>query len=433
MRVRFCIFEQLTPIPMKKLFTLFAFSCLASVSSIAQDCSGGRYYDQIFTDLEVTMGITYGENVQPTIIDPTATQVLDLDVYEPMGDTETQRPLIIFAFGGAFVAGSRVSPDIVELCTRFARAGYVCASIDYRLTQELLLLGNEETATRAVLKATHDMRAAVRYFRKNADEGNTYNIDPNTIYVAGVSAGGFAALHLAYLDKESEVPAVISSDFASVGGIEGLSGNAGYSSEVSAVVNLCGALGDKSWIEAGDPALMSVHGTADDVVPYGSGLLGILGINMMVDGSEALHPVATSNNIANSFTSFSGAGHTPFALGLDVANYMDTTWWAARDFLHWRTCGPPAAVPKPTLVNSALELAAVPNPANNATRIEIALQSNAQLTLTNLKGQTVPVKWHVVENGIEINTSELPEGVYLATVQTSTNKTLGTARLIVQH
>ena len=45
---------------------------------------------------------------------------LYMDVYEPMGDDYSDRPLIIFMFGGAFVGGSRSSGDIVNLCENYA-------------------------------------------------------------------------------------------------------------------------------------------------------------------------------------------------------------------------------------------------------------------------------------------------------------------------
>jgi acetyl esterase/lipase len=60
------------------------------------------------------------------------------------------------------------------------------------------------------MRAVQDGRAAVRYFKKNvAVGGNTYKIDLNNIYFAGVSAGGFVALQLAYLDEISEFPTYI--------------------------------------------------------------------------------------------------------------------------------------------------------------------------------------------------------------------------------
>ena len=55
------------------------------------------------------------------------------------GDDLEDRPVIIMMFGGSFIGGSRTSPDIVELCTRYAKMGYVAVAIDYRLTLDLLI------------------------------------------------------------------------------------------------------------------------------------------------------------------------------------------------------------------------------------------------------------------------------------------------------
>ena len=50
-----------------------------------------------------------------------------------MGDTENNRPLIILAHGGSFIAGVRANPSMVSLGEAFAKRGYVVASISYRL------------------------------------------------------------------------------------------------------------------------------------------------------------------------------------------------------------------------------------------------------------------------------------------------------------
>ena len=104
-----------------------------------------RYVDEVFTDVTVTAGVTYAANV--TVITtlqglpPMALPQL-MDVYEPTGDVETNRPLIIYLHTGNLASskylnggatGDRDDNAAVEICSRFARMGYVVASIDYRL------------------------------------------------------------------------------------------------------------------------------------------------------------------------------------------------------------------------------------------------------------------------------------------------------------
>ena len=59
-------------------------------------------------------------------------------------------------------------------------------------------LGVSNALIRSVWRGYHDGKAAMRYFRKTAaEDGNPWGIDPDRIYFAGVSAGGFIGLHLA--------------------------------------------------------------------------------------------------------------------------------------------------------------------------------------------------------------------------------------------
>jgi len=105
------------------------------------------------------------------------------------------------------------------------------------------------------------MKAAVRCFRQDAATARTYRVFSSYIIVSGSSAGAFAALEAGYLDNASEIPSYV--DLAALGGIEGTSGNPGYSSAVAAVVSLSGATESPNVLEAGNAPLCSVHGTRD--------------------------------------------------------------------------------------------------------------------------------------------------------------------------
>jgi acetyl esterase/lipase len=233
---------------MKKVYLLgLAISSMIAVQ--AQDCSGGRYSDEIFAGFDLTSDIVYGNNVS---FDNSGSEDLELDVYEPTGDTETSRPLIIFIHGGSFLGGSKTNSDVKPLAEMYARKGYVTSSINYRVGMDGLFSDSEKAASEAVMRATQDARAAVRFFKRTfAEDANPYGIDTNHIYLIGSSAGGFTALHLAYLDKVSEVPSSIDlNDPTLTGGLEGNSGSPGYNSDVNAIVSLAGALGDVAWMES---------------------------------------------------------------------------------------------------------------------------------------------------------------------------------------
>jgi para-nitrobenzyl esterase len=245
---------------------------LASAQLAPIDTAQGRYYQPVFSAVTVTNNVAYGSATTLS----GGTQTLLMDVYQPTGDTVSRRPLIVFAHGGGFVFGNKADAYPVAFCTRLARLGYVVASIEYRLGFPLTGLPGPLTDTagiaQAAIRGGHDMKAAVRFFRQNAATSKTYRVYSNYIIAAGSSAGAFAALETGYLDKASEVPAYV--NLAALGGIEGASGNPGYSSAVMAVLNLSGATENPSVIEAGNAPLCSAHGTADLTVPYFQGRVG---------------------------------------------------------------------------------------------------------------------------------------------------------------
>lgn len=316
-------------------FLLPAVLGVLSVSSASAQCDNGRYTQFIFNNVDTTNNILYGGNYN---YDGTY-QDLHLDVYRPQNDTATHRALIIFVHGGSFVAGSKDGPDMVPLCRDFAKMGYVTASIEYRLGVQIAPLPDSVDVTEAVWRAVHDARAAVRFFRKDFSEnGNTYGIDTSKIFMGGVSAGAITAIHLAYMDHMSEVPAYVDTTMAGLGGgVPGNSGNPGYSSKVKAIVNISGAIGDTTWMQPGDNPILSLHGDSDTVVPYGSDELYFLGFIPLlhVYGSSIIDQRAEHIGIEHCFKPFPGAGHTP-----EVGNaaYYDTTLTYMRNWLDHFLC-----------------------------------------------------------------------------------------------
>ncbi len=386
----------------------------------------GRYKDPVFESVKKTAGILYGSNIQATNDDPVAVQKLYLDVYEPMDDDPTvRRPVIILAFGGAFILGIKESPDIKELCSRFAKLGYVAISIDYRLTPELSLDPSDEVVYGAVMKGFHDMKAAVRFLRKDADTDDVYRIDTDQIYVGGVSAGAVVAMHMAYLDKEEEIPVELESQIVGQGGLEGVSGNPEYSSEVTGVISLSGGLGNVNWLEAGDIPLVSIHGTEDDVIPYGNGAITLLGLNVPFSGSGAVHEHAETMGLYHALRTFEGAGHTPFVLGQGASEYMNQTFDHVRDFLYNIVI---AHIEGNNEVQVGIndqkanfDVAIYPNP--TSTDINISIDNNqyntAEITLYDLLGRTI-LQQEINANQTQLkrNDATMPAGIYYLSVRT---------------
>jgi predicted peptidase len=309
---------------------LILIACNKDDDALPTPTGNERYFDEIF-EVEVTSDIKFGEAPQPTMLNPNNIQELYVDIYQPKDDIAAERPLIILAFGGAFVFGNKESSDIVTLCNEFAKRGYVCAAIDYRLSTDLVINNDLENTYEAVFKAIHDMRASIRYFHKDAATTKTYKIDPTRIYIGGVSSGAVTSLHILHMD-ENEVPSEIQNWFNNNGGLAGNSGNPGYSENIAGVISLCGALLDVDLINpVVSTPIVSMNGTEDEIVPYGEGEITILGIDLQVDGSAAIHPKLDEYNIINDFYTYEGAGHTPF-----VSNeaQMEITINFIRDFLY---------------------------------------------------------------------------------------------------
>ena len=393
---------------MKKLLLLCSLLIASafSFSSFAQyPCTPERYSDEVFASVNISSGITYGsaKNIN------NSTETLTLDVYEPAGDTASKRPLIIWGHGGSFVGGSKTDPDVVALCTRFAKRGYVCVSYNYRIGMGFPI--NQANASRAVYRATQDAKGVIRYFRKDAATTNAYKIDPGYVYLGGSSAGAFTALHLAYLDQASEIPSYL--DTTGMGDIEGNSGSPGYSAEVNAIINLCGALGSVSWMHAGDEPVCSMHGTIDGTVPYATAIISVLGFPvMMVDGSHTVDSMATVLSLDHVFHTWQGADHVPY---LSNTTYMDSTVEFVRDFLCGQNLKPSTYV-APTAVNPIHEddfsVRLCSNLTSSSFTLVNATSANIKVTLLDLSGRLLAT-FQSADHEVLIPTDGLAAGLYL--------------------
>jgi len=414
---------------MKKLYAAFVLLIVALSASaqVIVDCNSNRYDEEVFASFDTTNNVVYGSNVNYQ----GANTTLTMDIYEPSGDTAAFRPLIVWVHGGSFVAGSKLDNDVVGLCQNFAKRGYVCVSIDYRLG--ITFPFNQANATNAVFRGVQDMKAAVRYFRQDAATTNTYRIDPDMIFGGGSSAGAFCALHLAYLDQPSELPSTI--DTTVLGGMEGNSGNPGYSSDVRAIINLCGALGDTTWMLPGDEPVCSMHGTADGTVPYDTQMLYLLGAFpiMVVNGSYSVNEHAMLIGNEQSMYTYYGADHVPYS---SSTAYMDTTVRFVSNFLYRQMgCTPRDPLPEANTwnnvsvgevqINNALEI--YPNPACSQFTVISSKFANGTIEIFNLVGEKIYTD--KFNSGLKIESNQFPKGIYF--VRLTNSQQQFTKKLIV--
>ena len=79
-------------------FVIFVFFLILILNSLSADPI--RYLDEVFENVTITEDVVYGNAPDLPFIFlfewNTYDQDLDMDIYEPEGDTETQRPVIIF-------------------------------------------------------------------------------------------------------------------------------------------------------------------------------------------------------------------------------------------------------------------------------------------------------------------------------------------------
>lgn len=235
-------------------------------------------------------------------------EVLRFDFYRA-DDNATNRPLVVLAHGGGFVGGRRQEPRTLALY--LVAQGFAVASIDYRLLGNSNV--NADQYAVAGIRATHDMFAAVRFFRANATD---FSIDPNRIFAAGVSAGGVIAATAASLDANDAIGNASIADFLNANG--GVFGNVGeftsFSSEVSGALSVAGAVLDLQTIDSSDAPMSLAHFEFDSVVPCGTGAEGALGTGLVVSGSCAIQPRLDAVGLPNTFFLLSGqTGHTGFS------------------------------------------------------------------------------------------------------------------------
>jgi acetyl esterase/lipase len=257
-----------------------------------------RYRDEVFTSVDVTSNIPYGQapdvNGEPV--------KLLLDLYQPSGDTEASRPVFVWVHGGGFTGGSKAGPPASTICDHLAKLGYVCVSIDYRLRPGQYFAETDPAVAGPVADAQHDAQAAVRWLRANASR---YRIDSERIAMGGTSAGAVTALQVGYNS-----------------GDPGDSGTPGYPSDVTAVIDVSGAM-NVSLIEGGGPPVMIVHGNVDKRVSYQNAL-------DIAAGAEAAGVPVELHTIE-------GSGH-----GLWDAGYGDQIIPWMSDFLYRYLTPPPA-------------------------------------------------------------------------------------------
>jgi acetyl esterase/lipase len=179
------------------------------------------FENQSVAEVMLLRDVEFGRNGQ---------QVLRLDLLRPRPFLGLPSPVLVWIHGGGWQTGSK--REGLQNLLFFARQGFLCASINYRLSHEALFPAQIE-----------DCKCAIRFLRAHAKK---FNLDPNRIGVWGASSGG----HLAALLGTS-------------GGRPELEGQGGWASFSSRVQAVCDWFGPTDFLKMGNFPSQIDHNSPD--------------------------------------------------------------------------------------------------------------------------------------------------------------------------
>ncbi|MBX3411496.1 MAG: alpha/beta hydrolase [Pirellulales bacterium] len=176
------------------------------------------------------------------------------------------RPGVVIIHGGGWVGGKRDARREINIGTTLAQHDYVCLSIDY------LLQSQEPGAAKIWPQNLHDCKTAVRWLRANAAR---YQIDPAHIGVIGGSAGGHLAAMVGLTGSELDPAGPYGDQSTRVQAVIDLYGPMAHTQRrIDTLVDpanpkveqLTKQITPLSHIDADDPPVLILHGTADKTV-----------------------------------------------------------------------------------------------------------------------------------------------------------------------
>lgn len=232
---------------------------------------------------------------------------LTLDLYVP-NRLESANPTLIYFHGGGWVLGSKAS-NVMHLLP-YLEMGWTVVNVQYRLASVSLAPA-----------AVEDCRCALRWVIRHAEQ---YKIDVGRIVLSGHSAGGHLALITAMLPTaagldhqcletfgppteasrvDPRVAAVVNwygiTDVAAVLSGPGEQGyaNAWLGSLVDRV-EIARRVSPLTYVRAGVPPVISIHGAADRAVPYAH--------------ATRLHEALGASGVRNELVTIPQGGHGGF-------------------------------------------------------------------------------------------------------------------------
>jgi acetyl esterase/lipase len=190
-----------------------------------------------------------------------------LDILQPKAASEMKRPGVLVIHGGGWVGGAK-ERMVERYCLPYLEKGFVVANVEYRLAKAALAPA-----------AVTDVLNAAAWFRKNAKK---YNVNRKRIVVTGGSAGGHLALMVAMTSKGARFGPT--GKVAAVVNVYGITDVAdqlhGPNMRKYAVtwlpeqqdrMDLARRLSPMTYVRKDLPPILTIHGDADQTVPYEHG------------------------------------------------------------------------------------------------------------------------------------------------------------------
>jgi acetyl esterase/lipase len=257
-------------------FSLVLLGAALCMSLTAQAQSGG---DDAYV-AAVQLGNGYGVNANITYLTASGRD-LKLDIYQPWPN-KTPTPVLLNFHGGGWVAGSREG-DALRLLP-YMQMGFTVINVEYRLAKTALAPA-----------AVEDTLCALQWVGRNAEQ---YKFDLSKVVVTGGSAGGHLALATgmmpsdspftnqcalngswggAYVNAAPKVAAVINwfgiTDVADMlQGPNTRSYAVSWFGSMDGRMDLARRLSPLYYARKDGPAVLTIHGDADPLVPYAHAL-----------------------------------------------------------------------------------------------------------------------------------------------------------------
>lgn len=223
---------------------------------------------------------------------------LKLDVWQ-RADAKGPMPTVVYIHGGGWVFGDRTGA--MPLFFPYLEMGWNVVNVEYRMA-----------SVSVAPAAVEDTRCALRWAIRNAKQ---YKIDVNRIVLTGHSAGGHLSLITGMLtegttldnecagDEKLKVAAII--NWYGISDVNDLLQGPnqknyalmwmGAQHDAQAIAKEVSPL---TYVRAGLPPILSIHGDADPVVPYNQ--------------SVRLHKALDTAGVPNELVTIKGGGHGQF-------------------------------------------------------------------------------------------------------------------------